>query len=179
MDGHSNYAIILTVLNWDEFEAVIAISPAQNTYYYALRGEGVFQGTLEEGLQDSHPLKIGETNRTILLGWGMESLAPKLREDYQVIDIANSYSKNQQIPNLNGMLNGELGGAVLRVGKFIDGAALAFLAQEAGCIVTTFEGTPPPPLYTCEDYQRPGLIVATSVDVHQDLLKAVREVMGT
>ncbi|MEQ8959088.1 MAG: hypothetical protein RLP02_14405 [Coleofasciculus sp. C2-GNP5-27] len=179
MDGHSNYAIILTVLNWDEFEAVIASSPAQNTYYYALRGEGVFQGTLEEGLQDSHPLKIGETNRTILLGWGMESLAPKLREDYQVIDIANSYSKNQQIPNLNGMLNGELGGAVLRVGKFIDGAALAFLAQEAGCIVTTFEGTPPPPLYTCEDYQRPGLIVATSVDVHQDLLKAVREVMGT
>ncbi|WP_281062893.1 inositol monophosphatase family protein, partial [Limnoraphis robusta] len=38
LDGHNNYQIILTVLNSDEFEAVLAISPTLNTYYYALRG---------------------------------------------------------------------------------------------------------------------------------------------
>lgn len=174
LDGHSNYQIILSVLNKDDFEAAIAISPAQNTYYYALRGEGAFQGTLEVGLEGCRPWRIRETSRTILLGWGMESLATRLRDRYEVIDVATSYSKDSQIPNVNGMLSGELVGAVIQVGQFIDDAALAFLAQEAGCIVTTLDGTAVPPLYACEDYQRPGLIVAASFSVHQHLLEAIQ-----
>ncbi len=179
LDGHSNYQIILSVLNWDDFEAAIAISPAQNIYYYALRGEGCWQGMLETGLEACRPLRIGQTNSTILLGWGMESLAIRLREHYQVIEVATSYSKDRQIPNVNGILSGELAGVVVRAGKFIDGAALAFLAQEAGCIVTTLDGDPPPPLYKCEGYQRPGLILAASPSVHQHLLETVQGVMAT
>lgn len=179
LDNHSNYQIILSVLNRDEFEAAIAISPAQNTYYYAVRGEGTWQGKLDAEWDTSHPLRIGETNATILLGWGMETLAPKLKEHYQVIDVATSYSKESQIPNVNGMLGGELAGAVIRYGNFIDGAALAFLAQEAGCIVTTLEGAVPPPLHTCQNYRRPGLIIAASPTVHQHLLTALQETMAS
>jgi fructose-1,6-bisphosphatase/inositol monophosphatase family enzyme len=179
LDGHSNYQIILSVLNRDEYEAAIAISPAQNTYYYALRGEGAFWGTLEDSLDTCHPLRIEETNQTIFLGLGMESLAPRLRERYEVKDVATSYSKDVQIPNVNGMLGGELVGAVLKAGKFLDGAALAFLAQEGGCIVTTLDGSPPPPLYECQDYQRPGLILAASPSVHQHLLEATQGAMAT
>jgi len=173
LDGHSNYQIILSILNWDEFEAVIALSPALNTYCYALRGEGCWQGPLDADLEDCRSLKIGETNRPILLNLGMEFLAPRLKEHYTVIDVATCYSKETQIPNVNGILNGELAGAVIRVGKFLDGAALAFLAQEAGCIVTTLSGDPPPPLHTCKNYERPGLLIATSADVHRYLLEAV------
>ncbi|MBV9385832.1 MAG: inositol monophosphatase family protein [Chroococcidiopsidaceae cyanobacterium CP_BM_ER_R8_30] len=176
LDGHSNYQIILGVLNWDEFEAAIAISPALSTYCYALRGEGCWQGTLDTGLEACHPLQIEETSLTILLGWGMELLASKLSEHYKVISVATSYSKDFQIPNVNGMLNGELAGAAIRVGKFIDGAALAFLAQEAGCIVTTLTGDPPPPLYLCKNYERPGLLIAASASAHQHLLEAVQGV---
>lgn len=179
LDGHSNYQIILSVLNRDEYEAAIAISPAQNTYYYALRDEGAFQGTLEDSLDACRPLRIEETNQTIFLGLGMESLAPRLRERYEVKDVATSYSKDVQIPNVNGILGSELVGAVIKVGKFLDGAALAFLAQEAGCIVTTLNGSPPPPLYECEDYQRPGLIMAASPSVHQHLLEAIQGAMAT
>lgn len=130
LDGHSNYQIILSVLNRDEYEAAIAISPAQNTYYYALRGEGAFQGTLEADLDACRPLRIEETSQNIFLGLGMESLAPRLRERYVVKDVATSYSKDVQIPNVNGILSGELVGAVIKVGKFLDGAALAFLASQ-------------------------------------------------
>jgi fructose-1,6-bisphosphatase/inositol monophosphatase family enzyme len=179
LDGHSNYQIILSVLNWDDFEAAIAISPAQDLYCYALRGEGCWQGMLETGLEACRPLQIRETSSTILLGSGMESLATRLREHYQVIDVATSYSKDVQIPNVNGILSGELAGAVIRAGKFIDGAALAFLAQEAGCIVTTLNGDPPPLLYKCENYQRPGLILAASASVHQHLLESVQGVIVT
>jgi fructose-1,6-bisphosphatase/inositol monophosphatase family enzyme len=172
LDGHSNYQIILSVLNCDEYEAVIAISPGENTYYYALRGQGAFQGTLEQKLDDCSPLRVAQTSPTILLGWGMDALAPKLNEHYKVLNFATSYSKEIQIPSINGILKGDLAGAVIRESKFLDGAALAFLAQKAGCIVTTFEGSPPPPLYECENYERPGLIMATSSSVHQHLLEA-------
>lgn len=175
LDGHANYQIILSILNWDDFEAVIAISPAQNTYYYALRGEGAFQGALNQNLAACKPLRVGQPKPTILLGWGMSALQPRLKQqDYEVIDIANAYSREIQVPNLNGILTGDIAGAAIASGKFIDGAALAFLAREAGCIVTTHSGSVPPPLHTCKDYSLPGLIVAASESVHQHLLAAVQ-----
>lgn len=176
LDGHSNYQIILTVLNRDEFEAVIAVTPGQHTYCYALRGEGCWQGSLDDSLDACHSLKIGTTDSVILLGFGMEFLAPKLRDRYQVFDIATGYSRETQMPNVNGIFGGELAGAVIRSGNFIDGAALAFLAQEAGCIVTTFSGEAPPPLHICRGYARPGLLIAANATVHQQLLEAVQSV---
>lgn len=174
MDGHSNYQIILSILNSDDFEAVLAISPAQNIYFYALRGEGAFKGTLDMSLEACAPLHITSVKPSILLGWGMNSIAPLLKDRYKVIDIATDYSSEIQIPNLNDILSGELSGAVIKSGKFIDGAALAFIAREAGWIVTTLEGSTLPPLHTCQNYSLPGLIVAASKSVHQDLLKAMQ-----
>ncbi|MBD2461401.1 inositol monophosphatase family protein [Oscillatoria sp. FACHB-1407] len=175
LDGHSNYQIILTVLNSDEFEAAIALTPAQNSYYYALRGEGTWQGTFEDDLSACKTLRADKTSATIFLGWGMGWLAPHLKERYQVLDVAKDYSAEVQIPSVNGILNGELAGVVLRAGKLIDGAALAFIAQEAGYIVTTHDGNPLPPIYTCDDYTRPGLIIAASPAVHMHLLEAVNQ----
>ncbi|MDM9583190.1 inositol monophosphatase family protein [Nostoc sp. GT001] len=174
MDGHSNYQIILSILNADDFEAVIAISPAQNIYFYALRGEGAFKGTLEMNLEACAPLDITSAKPSILLGWGMNSIAHLLKDRYKVIDIAADYSSDIQIPNLNGILSGDLSGAVIKSGKFLDSAALAFIAKEAGWIVTTLDGSILPPLHTCQNYSMPGLIVAASKSVHQDLLEAMR-----
>ncbi len=175
MDGHSNYQIILGILNTDDFEAVLAISPAQNIYYYALRGQGAFQGTLEMDLDTCKPLRVTSSKPQILLGWGMSTIASALEGQYQVIDVVTDYSSDRQIPNLNGILSGDLSGAVIESGKFIDGAALAFLAREAGCILTTLDGSTLPPLDTCKEYSRSGLIVATSKEVHQHLLQATQK----
>ena len=173
MDGHSNYQIILTVLNADDYEAVLAISPAQNVYFYALRGEGAFKGQLDMSLEECSPLTVNlNPEPTILLGTKMAALAPTLKNKYQVIDLNIDYSTSVQVPNLNGMLAGLLSGAVKQKGQFIDGGALAFLAREAGFIVTTLDGSPLPPLHTCKNYCLPGLIIATSKTVHQDLLEA-------
>ena len=173
LDGHSNYQIILSVLDADDFAAVLALSPAQGVYYYAIRGEGAFVGSLDVGLESCRPLTVGQPKKAVLLGWRMGPMADKLKRHYDVIDVKTSYSKEVQIPNLNGVLSGDLVGAVLSKGQFIDGAALAFLAGEAGYLVTTLEGTPLPPLHTCVDYRRPGLVVASSMQVQQHLLEAI------
>ncbi|NRB08678.1 MAG: inositol monophosphatase family protein [Richelia sp.] len=178
LDGHSNYQIILSILNADDFEAVIAISPSENVYFYALQGEGAFQGTLDTDLADCSSLQLKNAQPNILLGSNMGYLAPDLKDKYQVIDLPNVYSREVQIPNLNGMFSGDLTGAAIRKGKFIDGAALGFIARQAGCIVTKLDGTDIPPLHTCSDYSLPGLLIATSSLVHQDLVKAAQNTSG-
>lgn len=176
LDGYDNYQIILSILNWESYEAVIAVSPAQNCYYYTLKGQGVYQGSLDRDLTSCQPLQIINPKPVILLGWGMAHLKPfleaSLEDQYQVIDIENCYSTTQQFPNYNGIFTGDLSGWITKRGKFIDSAALAFMAQENGCWVTGFDGLPLPPLSTCQDYSYCGAIVANSLSLHRNLLAA-------
>lgn len=175
LDGHSNYQIILGILDHDDFEAVLAISPSQDCYYYALRGEGTFRGKLDQELEACQPLEVTATDKPVFLGFKMAFLKSWLQDQYDVISVATDYDPEVEIPNVNGILSGDLSGAILKAGKFIDGAALAFLAKEAGCIVTTLKGELLPPLNQCSDYSLPGLIIADSPKVQADILKAVQQ----
>jgi len=175
LDGFDNYQIILSILNIEDYEAVIAISPAQKCYYYTLKNHGVYKGKLEQKLSDCIPLKITKPSPHILLGWGMAHLKSALQNKYQVIDIENAYSSTQQSPNYNGIFSGELSGWVTKRGKFIDSAALAFMAMQNGCIVTGFDGLPLPSLNTCKNYSYNGAIIANSSELHQDLLAACQK----
>jgi fructose-1,6-bisphosphatase/inositol monophosphatase family enzyme len=56
---------------------------------------------------------------------------------------------------------------------WIDSAAIAFLAHEAGCVVATLTGEALPPLHTCTGYQRAGVVLGTSREVHQRLLEVI------
>ena len=175
LDGFDNYQIILGVLNPTEYEAVIAVSPGQNRYYYGLKGRGVYEGELERDLNECHKLAIANSSPNILLGWGMAYLKPFLQDKYQVIDLENCYSSQTQFPNYNGIFTQDLCGWVTKRGKFIDSAALAFLAKENSCIVTGLDGLPLPPLNTCEDYSYTGALVARNPEIHRDLLAAYQK----
>lgn len=172
MDGFPNYQIILTVLNADDYEAVLAINPAQDSYYYALRGQGTFANALGQGLDTAQRLKLNANNR-VLLFMQMSALKPKLSDRHEVINISEDYSKEVGIPSVNAILKGELGGVILAGGQFIDGAALAFLAREAGCIVTDHHGQKLPRLDECEGYLMPGLAIAASEEMHKSLVGAL------
>ena len=172
MDGFPNYQIILTVLNADDFEAVIAVSPAEDCYYYALRGQGTFINQLDNDLDAGQPLKIPPKD-AVFLGTRMSGMRSKLSDSYHTISAVEDYSREKGIPSVNGILKGDLGGVILAAGKFIDGAALAFLAREAGCIVTDHHGQALPRLDQCRDYQWPGVAISTSKAMHQDLISAL------
>ncbi|TVQ12705.1 MAG: inositol monophosphatase family protein [Leptolyngbya sp. DLM2.Bin27] len=173
LDGHSNYQIILAILNADEYEAAIAITPGQGIYYYSLRGQGTFKGTLDQSLEECLRITVNNPTPAICLGWQMGHVVPHIGDRYRVYHTKTDYSSETQMPNFNGLLSGDLAGAVLAKGQFIDGAVLAFMAQEMGYIVTTLAGDPPPPLHTCNHYLRPGMVIGCSKVVHGDLLAAV------
>ena len=173
LDGSDNYLIILCVLNADEYEAVITISPAKNNYWLTIRGEGIYQGNLAKDLDACIPLKIDNHQSNILLGWDMAHLKPALKNKYNVIDLQHSYIPDKNFPNYKNMFSGELIGWVTKRGKFIDSAALAFMAKEAGYVVSDLAGFPLAPLSDCQDYSYNGIAVGVNQEVHQDLLAAI------
>ena len=173
LDGSDNYLIILSILNADEYEAVMTVSPADNSYCFTLRGKGIYTGSLDRDLNDCIPLKVNHHQPTILLGWDMANLKPALENKYHVIDLENSYIPDQNFPNYKNMFSGDLIGWVTKRGKFIDSAALAFMAKEAGYLVTDFAGLPLAPLSSCDNYSYSGIVVGVNQEVHQDLLVAI------
>jgi fructose-1,6-bisphosphatase/inositol monophosphatase family enzyme len=176
LDGFDNYQIILSILSANTYEAAIAISPARHCYYYAVKNQGLYRGSLEQDLDDCILLEITNPHPAILLGWGMGHLKPLLQDKYRVIDLENCYSSSHQFPNYNGIFTGDLIGWITKRGKFIDSAALAFMAQENGCMVTGFDGFPLPPLHTRTNFSYDGAIVANSRQLHRDLLAACQNV---
>lgn len=175
LDGFDNYQIILSILNRDHYEAVIAITPAQDCYHYTIKNQGVYLGKLPQNLDDCTKLEISKGDPVILLGWGMAHLKPFLADKYEVIDIENCYSATVQLPNYNGIFTGDLSGWITKRGKFIDSAALAFMSEEFGCTVTGFDGLALPPLHTCQNFTYEGAVVGITPEIHQDLLAACQQ----
>ena len=162
--------------NTDDYEAVLAMSPAYEAYYYGLRGQGTFKGPLSADLADCPLLKLAAPPNRVMVGSRLAALKPVLSDRYEVISISEDYSPEVRVPTINGILTGELAGVVLAMGQLIDGAALAFLAREAGYIVTTLTGEPLPPLSSCQNYRIPGLIMAATPELHQDLVAAAEQI---
>lgn len=172
LDNFPNFQIILTVLNQDGYEGVLALSPAKKEYFYALKGEGTFRGHWDDGMESCQlmSVSIDSEHPKLLLGFAMQSWAEKMQQDFTLIKVAEDYSAQELIPNVNGLLTGDLEGAVLAKGNWIDGGAIAFLVEEAGGRVTDLEGNPLPSLTQCEDRHFSGMIIATSGDIHQKIL---------
>lgn len=182
IDGHPNYLVIMTVLNADGFEAAIALSPANNRYYYSLRNQGTFAGSMADDLDQCKPLSIESPGKKVLLGSALSPLADTFREaigsqlpaDFSIIDLKAEYSADVPVPPINGLLTGEIAAVVLASAQFIDTAALAWMAAEMGYRLTTYEGKPLPPLSDCKDYRQTEIIVSATEELQQGLIKIMR-----
>jgi myo-inositol-1(or 4)-monophosphatase len=179
MDGHPNYLIILTVLNADGFEGAIALSPANNCYYYSLRNQGTFIGSMSDDLDACKPLKIEDPGNKVLLGWALSDMADVVRSRYPTIDLKTEYSPDKPVPPINGLLTGEVAGVILASAQFIDTAALAWMAKEMGYYLTTYDGSPLPPPSACKNYRQSQIIVSATEAMQKDLIEMMRSTKQT
>ncbi|MEL7050705.1 MAG: inositol monophosphatase family protein [Cyanobacteria bacterium J06634_6] len=176
MDGHPNYLVMMTVLTADGFEGAIALSPPNNKYYYSLRGQGTFVGTLDDDLDQCKPLVIENPGETVVLGTALSPVAHVVRSHFPVIDLKTEYSSEVAVPPINGLLTGEVAGVVLASAQFIDTAALAWMAQEMGYCLTTYEGEALPPPSACENYRQSEIIVSATQEMQDKLIGIMQEI---
>ena len=167
---------MMTVLNADGFKAAIALSPANDRYYYSLKDKGTFVGSISDELDDCQPLKIEDPGEKVLLGTALSPIADVVRSHYPVIDLKTEYSSEIPIPPINGLLTGEVAGVILASAQFIDTAALAWMAQSMGYCLTTFDGDPLPPFSTCENYRQSEIIVSKNETMQQKLINIMQAV---
>lgn len=176
MDGHPNYLVMMTVINADGFEGAIALSPANNCYYYSLRNQGTFVGSMDDELDDCKPLKIENPGEKIVLGTALSPYADKVRSHFPVIDLKTEYSPEVPIPPINGLLTGEVSGSILASAQFIDTAALAWMASEMGYQLTTYEGNPVPTPSDCKNYRQSEIIVSATKAMQETLIQVMTAV---
>ena len=176
MDGHPNYLVMLTVINADGFEVAIALSPASDRYYYSLRDQGTFVGSMNDDLDQCQPLKIENPKEKIVLGTALSPIADDVRKYYPVIDLKTEYSSKVPVPPINGLLTGEVAGVILESAQFIDTAALAWMAKEMGYCLTTYDGSPLPPPSACENYRQSEIIVSATLEMQQTLIQIMQSV---
>ncbi|MEL6901823.1 MAG: inositol monophosphatase family protein [Cyanobacteria bacterium J06606_4] len=173
-DGHPNYLVMMTIINADGFEAAIALRPADDCYYYSLRGQGTFIGTLADSLDECKPLKIEDPGNKVVLGTALSPLAPVVRSHFPVVDLKTEYSAETPIPPINGLFTGEVAGVILASAQFIDTAALAWMASEMGYCLTTYDGKPLPPPSACEGYRQKEIIVSASDTMQKQLIEIMQ-----
>ncbi len=113
------------------------------------------------------------TRPVVSLSGTLGHLAAPLRQHFQVIYLPTDDRPTILVPHHTGMLDGSLIGSMLAEAQWIDSAAMAFLAQAAGNVVTTWTGEALPPLHTCAASHRSGVVIGTSSEVHQRLLEII------
>ncbi len=179
IDGLSNFAIILSIIKDNYYEAGITIMPRKDRYIYAQRGKGAFIGTLSKDKDISQAQKITIAplkSRKIYLGFALAALKDTFESQFDTYCSAIDYnpSTNPNPPEYLDIVKGELAGVLLAKGNLIDSAVLAFILKEAGGIVTYLNGEDIHPFPKIEDMKIPQLIVAHNSSIHQEILAKLK-----
>lgn len=182
LDGHDNFCVILTIMNHDDYEAAIALFPAREQYYVAFRDQGAFWGTFADDLDDCLSFQLAPQTDQVYVGRNIPQIFDAFQahcpDRYTLTSLVTDYDANSPTPNHTSVLSGECCGSILDTGKWIDAAAIAFMAEAAGGVVTQWDGSPLTPLHTNQPtYDRGALVIAASAAIHNDLLTVTRTLL--
>lgn len=174
LDQNPHFQIILTVVSRSAFEAAIVLFPAFGEYVYAVRGRGAFRGALNAPFSEARTVRTENAPRAVYISQKFHGAKPKLLGAFPTIYCPAEYEKGRTEPYFSGILRNEICGAVLDDAQIIDGAALAFVAEEMGHTVRTLDGQPFPAPGDFPDLVLPGLVVGDSESTIEALRDGVK-----
>ncbi len=176
LDGLDGFSIILTVIKNKSYQGVLILQPIRKCYYYALKGEGAFVANIDDNLEQSQPLTLQPplSNR-VYLSFALANLRNKLGDEFEAWCSATDYSLDQKPAEYFDLFSGKLAGIILGHGNLIDSAAIAFMAEEAGAIVTNYQGETWQPFSEVKNMRIPGLIISGDREIHQKLVHKLQK----
>lgn len=173
VDQQQGYQTLFSLITPESYEAVIALTPRRNSFMYTLRDVGTFIGSFDDDLDSCKRVVLSSDSRSIFLG--LNATVPREQfPEYTFFDVLNDYSSDLEMDNMTAILDGKFAAIVLQSGQLIDNVALLFMAQEAGAIVSTFDGEPLPPPSAAINYRIERLLAATSSELNGRLVAALR-----
>jgi fructose-1,6-bisphosphatase/inositol monophosphatase family enzyme len=171
LDGLPCFSIVLTIIRGRKYEAVFVLQPQKRHYCYALRGKGAFMANVDTDLASAQPLKLANLNSNQLyLSFALKEQKQLFEPDFITWCSATDYSPAEVIPDYLDFIHGKLAGLVIAQGNLIDSAAFAFIAREAGAIVSHFDGTDFEPFNQVKKMRIKGLVIAPNQQIQQQIL---------
>ena len=169
------FAIIMNVIKGKSYEAVFILQPQRQNYIYALRGQGAFMGNIDDPLAKAQPLLLQPVqSEQVYLSFSLASLRDRFQAaNFTTYCSATDYAPPQLPPESLDVIKGNLAAVALEKGNLIDNAAMAFVAKEAGAIVTNWQGKDFEPFIEVEKMKIPGLVIAANAEIHQRVLEVL------
>jgi fructose-1,6-bisphosphatase/inositol monophosphatase family enzyme len=170
LDGLPCFSIIFSIIKGRSYQAVFVLQPRKRHYFYALREKGAFIGNINDEIEEAKPLSLQPLNSNkVYLSFALADLKTSFEEDFETWCSAIDYSPNQNIPGCLDLIQGNLASVVIGQGNLIDSAAFAFIAKEAGAIVTTLDGENFEPFKNVKNMRIAGLIIAHNQQIHDKI----------
>jgi 3'-phosphoadenosine 5'-phosphosulfate (PAPS) 3'-phosphatase len=170
------FQVIFSIASPTSFEASIFLFPRRKKILYAVRGKGAFIGEWsEKSLRNYETFRMKPAEAPVFFSRTRYS-NEGIFGNRGLFDLERDYRPGLETPIYTGLFFGELSSVVMSGGQLIDGAAAAFIAGEAGAIVTTHTGEPlPEPRSAGPSRAFGGLVISDDVALHQDILKMLSE----
>ncbi len=175
IDNREHYQIIVTVHDKEQIVGALCYMPRLDRCYIAVRGEGTRLLTCGEaaGAEPGQVLKLMQLAGPVLL-FNSPALVKLLSPRFDVRDLVSSYIEEPGKHNSTDVLVGKAVATLHAPCQAIDGGAIAFIVEQAGGIVTDFDGNPTASYRLVQSRTLPEVVVAANQEIHTQLLAALK-----
>lgn len=152
--------------------------PRRRKIVYAVHGKGAYIADWSvSSLQMGQPLRLSSVAAPVYISRTPYRDDPSI-SDHGVFQLNRDYRPGPETPIYAGFFFGDFSALVMSSGQLIDGAAAAFVASEAGAIVTTHRGEPmPAPRSAGADRAIEGLVISLDRSVHDRVLAGIGDAL--
>ena len=173
-DNLKEFNIITTIANKTEILGALIFIPAYKVFFSAVRGIGSFIESEEDCScgKSAKPLNTAK-NGELIITYELDGICQSLREKFDVVDVAASYTPEKGCPSTNSILLGDSSALISRGPSLIDWGAIGFVIEQAGGIVSDFNGNALPPISNLTDLRFPELLICTTNDIQKRILNCM------
>ncbi len=176
--GRKNYQIIVTIHDQNRIVGALCYMPRLDRCYVASRGEGAFVRTHAECQNGARGTRLDVTQSTgpILL-FNRPDIQACLQKVLEVKDLAKEFdvADQTQASQSTDLIAGRASSIIFAPAQAIDAGALAFIAQEAGAVVTDVHGAELGSFRDSPVRQLPTLVATCRRDLHNKVLALLQE----
>lgn len=171
IDNRPNYQIIVTIHDRRSIVGALAYVPRMNRCYVAIAGEGAFVVTTNEAERGARGQRIALTHaQGPILLFHRPDVVTALSPHFEVLDLANEYERGADGHTVLDLLEGKALATIMAPAQAIDGGALAFIAQQAGAIVTDHVGKPVDSYRDTRKRVLPCVVATATEEAHRSII---------
>ena len=167
----SHYQIIVTVHDARRIVGALCYMPRLDRCYIAIQGSGAYVRSNKECSTGAPGTRLDVTTSAgPVLVFNSPELVQKLKGTYDVRDLAQEFDRGPAAYHSTDLIDGRASSVISAPAQAIDGGALAFIAAEAGAIVTDESGAELQSFRASPQRTLPYVIASANSSVHEQLL---------